>query len=231
MVEIKRKGSLVVVVIFSMMMAIISFGLLGVATALYVQNEDSSGRYANLQTYRAATEIAAYQYCNDLQTVIVTRSLSGEWLNVTGSAVITQSLEEIQKAVSTNSNNLVWKVGTIQEAVSGASVSNPQIMVNLLGLLNEGVTNFKLSVADTPQIDYSTGEGYISADESMFKLQPIEMHIHLTALGESLDEVLYVDGLYIHILRDNIIGVGGFRDTVFTIKVIQGESGVQIYRV
>ena len=226
----RRKGSLLAILLFAVMIAIMSFGTLSVASSLYATNEESAKRYAHIQSYRSATEIACYQYINDLQAVTVTKFLTGDWVSVSGSAVYTQACEVIQETVGKEDDPLVWKVSTIEAAIAGATVSNPEIVTNLLGLLAEGRASFMLSVTDYPEIDWTAGESFVSKDESQLKLRPFEVIVELTAKSEVLKEHLFVNGLYLNVLQESIRTEGGTRDTKVTMNISVGESGVQIYR-
>ena len=225
----RRSGSLIAILLFAVVIAIMSFGTASVASTLYASNEESATRYAHIQSYRAATEIACYQYINDLQAITVTKNLSGDWVSVSGSAIYTQSVEVITEQLGMTDSPLVWKVSTIEAAIAGATVSDPAIVTNLLGLLAEGRADFQLSLVDYPDIDWTAGESYISRDESQLKLKPLEVIVELTAKGEVLKEHLYISGLYLNVLQ-MVERTETGRQTTVTMNITTGEKGVQIYR-
>lgn len=220
-----RKGSLLAILLFAVIIAIMSFGTVSVATTLYASNNESTRRYSHIQSYRAATEIAAYQYISDLQAVNVTKNLNADWISVSGGAVYTQALELIVNEIGTVDEPLTWKTLDIIHALSGAPVQNPEVLTNLLGLLGQGRAEFKLSIVDYPEIEWNAGESYVSRDESQLKLRPIEIVVELIAKGEVLKEHLFVSGLHLDVLQ---MKVG--RDTLVTMNITTGEKGVQIYR-
>lgn len=226
----RRKGSLLAIFLFAVMIAIMSFGTLSVANSLYASGEQTSKRYSHIQSYRSAAEIACYQYVNDLQAITVTKSLSGEWISVSGSAVYTQACEAIQEKIGKSDNPFVWNVDTIEAAIVGAPVQDASSLTSLLALLAEGRTNFLLSVVDYPEIDWTAGESYISRDESQLKLLPIDVTVNLTAKGEILKEHLFVGGLYLNVVQTTSRNLDGSRETTVTMQITQGEKGVQIYR-
>lgn len=225
----RRSGSLIAILLFAVVIAIMSFGTASVASTLYASNEESATRYAHIQSYRAATEIACYQYINDLQAITVTKNLSGDWVSVSGSAIYTQSVEVITEQLGMPDSPLVWKVSTIEAAIAGATISDPAIVTTLLGLLAEGRADFQLSLVDYPDIDWAAGESYISRDESQLKLKPLEVIVELTAKGEVLKEHLYVSGLYLNVLQ-MVERTETGRQTTVTMNITTGEKGVQIYR-
>lgn len=225
----KRRGSLLAILLFAVIMAIMAFGTASVASTLYASNEESATRYSHIQSYRSATEIACYQYIGDLQAITVTKNLSGDWVSVSGSAVYTQATEVIVEQLGMTDNPLVWKVSTIEAAIAGATVSDPSVVTNLLGLLAEGRVNFQLSLVDYPEIDWAAGESFISRDESQLKLLPLEVVVELTVKGEVLKEHLFVSGLYLNVLQ-MVERTESGRQTTVTMNITTGEKGVQIYR-
>ena len=225
-----RKGNLLAILVFAIMIAIMSFGATAVATTLYMSNEETATRYSHIQSYRSATEIACYQYLNDMQALIVTKSLTGEWVSVSGSAVYTQAIDAIVEQIGTTEDPLKWRVQTIEGAIGGATISDPSIVTNLLGLLAEGRVSFQLHLVDYPEIDWEAGESYITRDESQLKLKPFEVIVDLTAKGEILKEHLFVDGLFLNVLQAKITRPGGGRDTQVTMSIVPSQEGVEIYR-
>lgn len=223
-----RRGNLIAILLFAVMIAIMSMGTLSVAMTLYSSGRQTAKQYADVQSYRAAIEIACYQYVNELEATTVTKNLSTDWLSVTGPAVYTQAVEVIESAIGKTDNPRVWDKDTIEEAITGALISDPSVMVNLLALLQEGRNSFVFTTSGL-DIDWAAGESYVSNSESMLKIQPIEVTVDLLAKGEILKEVLYIDGLYLNVSSVSI-GSGSNRQTLVTMNISEGESGVQIYR-
>lgn len=230
LVKKERQGTLLAILLFAIMIAIMSFGTTAVANTLYASNKETATRYSHIQSYRSATEIACYQYLNDMQALIVTKSLTGEWVSVSGSAVYTQAIDAIVEQLGTAEDAMIWRVSTIENAIGGASVSDPAIVTNLLGLLAEGRVDFQLRLADYPEIDWEAGESYVGRDESQLKLKPFEIIVDLTAKGEVLKERLFVDGLFLNVLQSKVNVPGGGRDTLVTMSIVPSQEGVQIYR-
>lgn len=223
-----RKGNLIAILLFAVMIAIMSMGTLSVAMTLYSSGEQTAKQYADIQSYRSAIEIACYQYVNELEATTVTKNLSADWISVTGSAVYTQAVEAIESAIGKADNPQVWNKATVEEAITGALISDPAVMVNLLALLQEGRSNFVFETSGLA-INWAAGESYISSSESVLKLQPLEVTVDLLAKGEKLKEILYIDGLYLNVTTIKI-GSGSSRQTIVTMNISEGESGVQIYR-
>lgn len=227
----RRKGSLLVVLLFAVMMAIVSFGMLSVATTLYSSNAENAKRYANIQSYRSASEIACFQYVNDLEAITVTRNLTTDWVSVTGAAVYSQAIQAIQDEIGRPTNRFIWNVSDISRAITGAGISDPAVVIHLQSLLAEGRTEFQLAIDDYPTLDYLDIKTFIGRDDVYIALKPFLVNVDLTAKGEVLREKLYVDGLYLSVEKNVIAGAGGAPEVEVTMKLVEGESGVEIYRV
>ena len=227
-----RKGNLLAILLFASSMAIISFGTLGLAMTLYAHNNNSAKSYANYQSYRAALEVSVYQYVADLCSVTVTRDLNSDWISVSDSAIYTQGIELIQETIGLSENPLTWKTTDIITAISATPISNAEIMASLLGYVSSvGTTEFNLSAVDYPSIDYtSLGESSSGDSFSQLALHPLEVNVHLRVKGEVLDDVLFIDNLYLTVTQEKFEGEGGNKVSNVTMRIEEGESGVKIYR-
>lgn len=224
-----RKGNMLAIFLFALMIAIMSFGTLSIASSLYSSGESTAKRYANVQSYRAAAEMACYQYVNDLQAITVKKNLKDDWISVSGATVYTQACEAIQDEIGKEDNHLQWNVANIETAVAGAGVTDASIVTNLLGLLTSGRTQFTLTIVNYPEVDWSSVETAVSSKESLLKLLPIEVDVDLVAKGEAIKEKLFVSGLYLKVSQEKVSTESG-RDTAVTMSIVQGEGGIQIYR-
>lgn len=225
-----RKGNLIAILLFAVMISIMSMGSLSVASTLYTSNEESAQNYANIQTYRSAAEIACYKYIMDLQTVTVTKDMSSSILGSVGPTIYTEAIELIQGKIARSDDELVWKTETISDALTGTVLSDPSIMLNMLAKLDKGNSKFKLSIADYPQIDWASGESFISAREAQLRIEPIEVIVDLQVRGEVLREVLFVDGLRLLVTADKDFDPDVGTVITVTLKLVEREGGVQIYR-
>lgn len=236
-----RRGSLIAVLLFAVVIAIVCFGMLMVASSLYTANEENATHYANVQSYRSAAEMAVYQYATDLQAVVLTKNLDTDWIGVSGPAIYTEGLTLIAETIGQNSapagetpNHLKWKVDTIQTAIGAANVSNPAVLANLLAELDVGRSIFELTIDDYPDIDWTSSSSWIVGKEAMLKIAPIGVKVKLTVRGEQLLEHMFIDGLFLHVVRERIPNDDDddTRSTIVTLQIVTSASGkgVQIYR-
>lgn len=228
----RRKANLLLVLLFAMTIAIVSFGTLALAMTLYASGNDSAKRYAEYQSYRAAIEVSVYQYVADLCSVSVRRDLNSDWISVSDSAVYSQGLELIQETIGTEEDRLVWKVTDITEAISAAPMTDATIATSLLGSVSvEGIKEFQLKSADVPSINYESLNNVINDKGlSIFELNPIEVDVHLRVRGEILDEKLYVSGLVLNSNYEAYRNEFGKLVENVSMQIKEGEAGIDIYR-
>ena len=221
-----RKGSIIAITLFAVMMSIMSMGMISVATTLYSSSEETAQNYANIQSYRSAAELACFNYITELQTVTVEKDLSSAFLGASSAVIYPESLELIQQKIASEEEGqeLVWKTDSISEALNGTVLSDPSIILNLLAKLSKGNSTFKLSIEDYPQIDWTSGESYISSKEAQLRIEPLKVIVDLQVRGEVLKEILYVDGLRLSVQVDD------FDSSKVSLKLVEREGGVQIYR-
>lgn len=229
-VKQRRRGSLLAIILFSALIAIIAVGTLTVATTLYTSNEKSMHIYGNLQSYRAATELSCYQYLNDLEAITVTDDIDANWVSVTESAVYTEAIRLITDAVSTEEGSLTWRTTDAVSAIGGTPVSDSSIMVKLIGLLQSGSTKFKLYMTEYPSLDWLSDSAEFEIGDMSIPLNPVPVSIDLSVKGESLSEELYIYGLYLHVITEERLMESGRYDTFVTVSIEEGEDNFGIYR-
>lgn len=227
----KKGSSLVVVILFASVLAIISVGTLSVAMSLYASGDGSAQVYSDIQSYRAATELACYQYVNDLEAFTVTKNLSVDWISVTKDAVYSEAIKLITDEVSTAEGSLLWEVTDITPAVAGVGVSNSSLLVKLLALFNGVWTKFQLYLDEYPALNYTSDEGEFAIGESSVPLHPFCVHVDLAVKGETLREELYVEGLFLNVITEKRLNATGGYDTYVTLTLKEGDNGIEIYRV
>ncbi len=220
-----RRGNLIAILLFAVMISIMSMGTLAVASSLYTSNSETATYYANIQSYRSAAEIACYRYIMELQTVLVEKNVSAPVLGSTGPTIYGEAIDLIVQKIGKTEEPLTWKTATINDALTGTVMSDSTQLLNLMARLGGGRSEFKLYLDDYPEIDWTSGESYISAHEAQLRLVPFEVHVDLTIRGESLKEKLWIDGLRLLVTAETS---GGSTDV--TLKLVEREGGVQIYR-
>lgn len=225
----KRRGSLLLVITFGTLMAFVVLGLMTLATSLYSTSKDSAKVYADIQSYRAATELACYQYITDLESVVINKDLDADWISVTGNAVYSQALEAIKAALASEVDENVWYVSDITTALSGANLSNPVVLTDLLAKVVGVRQSFVLTVPEPFKLDWSDSDSWKNSRGANVALEPVIVEITLEVKGEQLFERFIVDGLYLNVVvsREE---VGGSKHDVATMVLVERESGVSITR-
>lgn len=232
-----RRGSILVILMFVFVMAIVTVGTLRVASALYASNRESAQNYARIQTYRASTEIACYQYISELESLNATRDLNGDWIGVSGVAIYGEAIDLLVDSISKSAaapgedfvQPLTWTTDSIVDAIAGAPVSNPVVVTDMLATLEDGRNSFKLYLGLYPEIDWNAVDTFVSPGVSNLRLQPLEVHVSLKARGEDLNDILFVDGLYLNTFVETSVEADGSHTRV-TMSIVEGDNGIEIYR-
>lgn len=227
----KRKGSFLLVITFGALMAWVTVSMLTVATNLYVVTKDSAKIYSDIQSYRAASELACYQYITDLQGVTVTRDLDADWISVTGQAIYTQALDAIKQALASDSDENTWAISDVSLALSGLNLSDPAVLTNLLGKLTGARQEFSLVVPEPMKLDWDDADSWSDSDRAYVKLEPFIVEIYLSVRGESLFETFLVDGLFLDVQFSEMEAIDGSGShDVATLMLTEREDGVSITR-
>lgn len=225
----ERRGSLLLVLTFCLVMAWVTMSMLTLATNLYQGTRSSAQIYADIQTYRAGIELACYQYITDIQGVIVTKDLDGDWLTVSDDAVYSQALEAIKELVASDDDANRWKVTDLVTALSGANISNPDILADLFAKVSGVKQYFSLVVPELWILDWSDTDSWGNSSGAHVALKPFVVEIQLDVRGESVSETFTVDGLYLDVtLSDET--VDGSRHEIATMQLVEKEEGVSITR-
>lgn len=226
----RRKGSLLLVITFGTTMAFVVMGMLVLATNLYAVARSSAEIYADTQSYRAATEIATYQYITDLQAVQVTKDLDGDWVSVSGHAVYTQALQAIQDSLASPEDSLAWHVTDVRQAINGANLDNPLVVTDLLGLLANAKQSFKLVVPEPLVFDWSNPDSWSNRRGANIALKPFRIEATLNVRGETVFETFDVDGLFLTVDIQRQETDAGDRHDIATMRLTEKEEGVIISR-
>lgn len=215
---------------FGTTMAFVVLGMLILATNLYRTAQDSAEIYSDIQSYRAATEIAAYQYITDLQAVQVTKDLDGDWISVSGNAVYTQAIQAIQDSLANPEDGLAWHVTDVRQAISGANLSNPLVVTDLLGLLANAKQSFKLSVPEPIELDWNNPNSWRDRGGADVAIKPIKLEVNLQVRGEQVFERFEVDGLFLTVDISKQEQSDGSKHEIATMQFTEREEGVIISR-
>lgn len=222
-----RRGSLLLVITFAVTMGIVAFSMLVMASNLYTASRNSAAVYESIQSYRSATEIATYQYITDLQAVEVTRNLDADWISVSGNAIYTQALDAITGALSPDGGRTAWHVTDIRQAIRGANLSNPAVLVDLLGLLSNANQSFQLEVPAPLRLDWDNPESSRDRNSAVIAIEPFLVEVNLQVRGEKIFESFIIDGVFLHV---DLSKQQGSKATIATMRLGEGKDGVIISR-
>ena len=231
----KRKGNLLAVLLFAIVMAMISFGSLQVVASVYASNEESIRGYQREQDYRSAAELSAYQFVNDLQSITVTKdtALETSWLSSSVSSTYTASIKALVDSICATQTNGShrWRITDASYALSAVTMDDPSIMKDLLTNLQAGYSSLSVSLPVYPDLDYGGELNIISDGYSRISVASFELDSDLYARAESSKEVLYVDNLFLEVYDHDYVDGAGDSQTVYTMRLVSGAGGVKIYRV
>lgn len=242
----RRKGSLLVVVAFGVMMAFVCVLMLSMSNTLTTVTKESAKIYENIQNYRAASELACWKYVNDLQSVVVSKDLDADWVNpmdpgnldwssVTNRAVYSQALEviqETQKDPDYTGSGIRWNKDTISEALEGIPLSDASVLPTLFGKFTGYTQLFDLIVPSDMLIKNDSTWSYTRHHEAAFELEPFEVDVNLKIRGETLNERFLVSKLFLYVKIEDSLGAGGVNHHVASMYVSDIEDeGIEIQRV
>ena len=223
-----RKGNMIAVVLFATMMGIMSIGTFSVANVLYATNTDSANRYARLQSYRSASEIAVYQYCRDIQSVFIDRNFDTEFLSATRTSVYNNAIYRIVNKLGSAEEPLQWRTRNIASAIEASGITNSAITVNLVSLLNDGRDSFTLTLEDYPELNWLDAGNGVVGSTTYIGLTPLKLNMDLWVKGEHLTEEFTISGLYLCIVANDTVADPSAPN--LTMNIVEGERGVRIYR-
>ena len=216
---------MLIVVSLALSMSFVVVSMFTVATNSYKSSKDSAKMYAKIQSYRAAVELSTYQYVTDLQSVIVNKDLDGDWLSVSGGAIVTQALELIKEECGSSTDPNIWKCQNISEAITGANLSDATVVTKLLGEFAGVRQEYMLCVPEPFEFDWNDAHN----SDYHVALKPITVEVTLKVKAETIYERFIVDNLYLDI-DEQQIEVGPDTHTFLTMKLECGIDGVSIHR-
>ena len=211
-------------------MAWVVVSMLILATNLYLSTKDESQIYSDIQTYRAGMELACYQYITDLQGITVTKDLDSDWISVTNQAIYTQALDAIKGELGADDNPNKWYVSDLATALSGANLSDPTLLTDLLGDIAGARQEFELIVPEPLMLDWENADSWKNNSGAEVAITPFIVEVHLSIKAENFTEMFKVDGLYLSISITDQDVAGGGRHEIATMRLIEKEEGVSITR-
>ena len=225
----RRKGSLLVVITYGSLMAVVVLGMMTLASSLYSTARDSAKTYSDVQTYRSACEMACYEYVTELEAVTVTKNLDADWISVTGNAIYTQAIDAILESIGSAEDPNVWRVYDIRDALRMANISDPSILVGLFAKLDGVSQEFCLKVVEPPRLDWENEDSWKRSGDAHIAIEPVIIEINFRVKGEELFERFRVNGLFLEV-QSSDMDVGGSRNEIATLMLVEKEEGVSITR-
>lgn len=229
-----RRGDIMVVLVFSVVMAILMLGMLKVAMTLYASGRANERQYADIQTMRAINETACYAYIQDLRSCHGIKNVDAEMPGSTESVIYHESLEAMQKALCETTTPQVWKVHDASMAISVAGFNNPTTQADLLELVMGKAHSFTLRLEEDLDFDFEDmSESTIDTDEARLKLKPVRIEASLNVKTETVVNRFSVEGLYLYVKTTEVpndSGTGTHTQADIMITDDGAGSGVHIYR-
>ena len=226
----RRRGSLLLVLTYGTLMVMVVTGMLVLASSLYTTSRDSAKMYSDIQSYRAATELACYQYVTDLQSVVVTKDLDADWISTSRNVVYTRAVEEIVKSLADPNDATVWHVKDVRDAIDAADLSDPSVLVNMLAKMTDVKQVFQLTLPDTIELDWASEDTWTTYAGAQIALKPVPIVIDLEIKSEAIHEEFYVHDLLLSITIDRITMGDNTVHEIATMSLIEKEEGVRILR-
>ena len=88
----KRRGSIMVVIVFGMAMAIIMLGMLRVGSTIYASGVRVTKQYADINSMRAIAQLGAYRYVTDLMSLYAQHNTDTDMPGTTDSVIFQEGL-------------------------------------------------------------------------------------------------------------------------------------------
>lgn len=229
----RRRGDIMVVLAFSIVMAILMLGMLRVAMTYYAAGRAQERQYADIQTMRAINDTVCYSYITDLMACLGTKNVDAEMPGTSDSVIYHESLDAIQKALSLSDQPTIWRVQDAGTAISAANFDSPDTQAALLSLVLGKAHSFTLRLENDFTFDVDDlGESYFGEDEARIKLKPVLIETVLKVKSETVTGHYSVEGLYLYVQKSTRTETSGNTFTQADIRITDdGEgSGVHIYR-
>ena len=214
----KRRGSIMVVFVFSVFVAILMLGMMRVGLTLYANGRAQESEYADIQTYRSIAEVACYQYVKDLMACVATRNVSADMPGTAESVIYDESIMAIQQELAyvptpkpEHWPYLEWRIQDATLALGATELSGDPVMVSLLEpLISGGSHTFQLTLTSDLALDYDSADNYYGVTESYIALRPFEVQVKLKIKSEVILTTFEVYNLFLDVVRHEMpTGDGG----------------------
>lgn len=244
-----RRGSIAIVIVFGMAMAIVMLGMLRVSSAVYASGVNTTKQYADINSMRAICQTGAYQYFTDLMSVTATRNRDLDMLGTTDMAVYVESLETLQDSLmsvlptevidpttglptTVTAPSLVWKVGDAPTALAALSSVHADTQAQLLSMVTGKNHTFIIELEEDMVLDFADPTSFMGTNDARVAISPIKIKGTLKLKSETVVEHMLVEGAYLYAVKDIGTDDTGHTYNRISMRITDDGSGngVHIYR-
>lgn len=218
MISKKLRGNIVLVLIFAMTTFLLCFALFQQTVAISDYSRSNAQRYSDKMSYRAAVELATYQFVTDLEAVSMTQDISTEWLTKPVAQKYADALDTVTEYTIDASTNR-WVSTDISNIIVGCGVSDTEMLTNLSAKVLG--SEFYIELVDYPALDWSNVDNSIVDDSGKVYLEDLEVHAYLKQKGSVIDENFIIRGLYLEYTLNG---------TIVSAKISEDLEGVEVLR-
>lgn len=234
-----RRGSIAVVIVFGMAMAIVMLGMMRVGSAIYASGVRVTKQYADINSMKAICQVSAYRYVTDLMAVYATRNTDLDMPGTTNSVIYREGLKAMQDSlmatVETDTGpapGMVWKIQDASVALSSAGELNPETQAHLLSMVVGKDHAFSLELEEDMILDYHDTTTYQGIDEARIAIRPIQLKGTLRLKSETVVVHLSLEGAYLYAQKDVGNNPDGTTYNRVSMRITDNGAGrgVYIYR-
>jgi len=229
----KRRGSILLVIVFGFVMAMVMAGFMQVSQTLSTTSKDSAKVYADIQTYRAASEMICYQYLTEVEAATVTRDLDSDWLSVTNRAIYTQALGALLDEYDDpeyEETGWSWIKHDPMDVLRSVHVTDESMVNEVMAALDGGYQKFTLKITEPLVIDPVSEDSYETVRRAYMELKPFPVEVNLRVKGEILQDTYMVSKMFLLVTQENVYEVDGSIHLIATLQLVEPEEGCVITR-
>lgn len=233
-----KRGSIALILIFGVMIAVVMLGMLRVSVTLNASNQATGKQYATIQTLRSVGEVSSYSYISDLMSCVATRDMATVMPGTPDAIIYMEGLEALQKELAVKNaagdvvDKTIWRVQNAEVAISGSDLPSSEMMAMLLAPVSGRAHHYQLRLEEDLDLNFTSSSTFIGANEARVILRPVKIEVTVRAKSETVISHLVVEGLYMYATKSESVDASGAVSTRVTMRITDdGEgSGVHIYR-
>lgn len=229
----RKRGGIMLVIVFGLVMAVVMLGFTRLSQALTTTSKDSAKVYADIQTYRAASEMICYQYLTDVEAAVVTKDLDADWLSITNQAIYSQALGAILEFYDDPDyagTGWSWLKHDPLDVLETVHITDQSMVDEVMTALSGGYRKFTLRITEPLVIDPVSDDSFETVRKAYLELKPFPVEVDLRVKGEILRDVYMVSKMYLLVTQENVYEVDGTIHVIATLSLVEGEEGCVITR-